>query len=195
MITGKALMASDDRIINGCKKGKRRAFSLLYEKYADVLMLVCLRYSRNKAEAQDVLQEGFIKVFQKIESFEGRGSFEGWLRRIMVNTAINYYKANKKYQFQEEVDANSSHLAVYDNEDELLEVDYPVKPKMLMRMINDLPDGYRMVFNMYVFDGLTHKEIAGDLGVTESTSKSQLSKARKYLRLKIEEKQLKPLKA
>ena len=188
-------MASDDRIINGCKKGKRRAFSLLYEKYADVLMLVCLRYSRNKAEAQDVLQEGFIKVFQKIEAFEGRGSFEGWLKRIMVNTAINYYKANKKYQLQQDIEANNNILVIHDNDDEMFETDPRVKPEVLMQMINDLPDGYRMVFNMYVFDGLTHKEIAGDLGVTESTSKSQLSKARKYLRSRIEEKQNKPVKA
>jgi RNA polymerase sigma-70 factor (ECF subfamily) len=194
MITGKALMDSDDRIIKGCKKGKQHAFSLLYEKYANVLMLVCLRYSRNKAEAQDVLQEGFIKVFQKIKSFEGRGSFEGWLKRIMVNTAINYYKANKKYHFQEEVDANNNQLAVYDSGDDMVEIDHPVKPEILMRMINELPYGYRMVFNMYVFDGLTHKEIAEDMGVTESTSKSQLSKARKFLRKKIEKEQYKPVK-
>ena len=113
----------------------------------------------------------------------------------MVNTAINYYKANKKYQLQQDIEANNNILAIHDNDDEMFETDTRVKPEVLMQMINDLPDGYRIVFNMYVFDGLTHKEIAGDLGVTESTSKSQLSKARKYLRNRIEEKQNKPEKA
>lgn len=186
-------MASDDRIVRGCKKGKRRAFALLYEKYADVLMLVCLRYSRNKAEAQDVLQEGFIKVFQKIGTFEQRGSFEGWLKRIMVNTAINYYKANKKFHLQEAVEASTNLQADFTDEDEMFEVDFPVKPELLMQLVNSLPDGYRMVFNMYVFEGLTHKEIAEYLDIAVSTSKSQLSKARKYLRNKIEEKQRKPV--
>ena len=87
-------MISDDQIIKGCRKGKRHAFNMLYKKYAAVMLGVCMRYSRAKSEAEDVLQEGFIRVFKNIHSFEGRGSFEGWLRRIMVNTAINHFKSN-----------------------------------------------------------------------------------------------------
>jgi len=189
-------MISDEQIIKGCKKGKRNAFNMLYKKYASILLGVCMRYSSNKSEAEDILQEGFIRVFRKIESFEGRGSFKNWLIRIMVNTSINYYKANKKHMWDEQFDAeNKEHAETEYQEDDPLVTVYDHTADELMKMINELPDGYRMVFNLYVFEGMSHKEIAEIMEIAESTSKSQLSKARKYLRKKVEEKQKKTIDA
>jgi RNA polymerase sigma-70 factor, ECF subfamily len=189
-------MSSDEQIIKGCKKGKRHAFNMLYKKYASDMLGICLRYSRDKAEAEDVLQEGFIKVFRKIETFEGRGSFKNWLIKIMVNTAINFYKANKKHDRDEQFDVeNKDHAEVEYYDEGSFEIDYDFKSEDLMQMINDLPDGYRMVFNLYVFEGMSHQEIAQIMEIAVSTSKSQLSKARKYLRKKVEEKQKKMIDA
>jgi RNA polymerase sigma factor (sigma-70 family) len=109
-------MVSDDPLIHDCKKGKKQAFSLLYKKYASVLLGMCMRYTRNRQEAEDVLQEGFIKIFRKIDTYQGKGSFEGWLKRIMINTAINYYKKNKKFQLQESLDAH--HVKQVSNHEE-----------------------------------------------------------------------------
>lgn len=189
-------MVSDDQIVNGCKKGKRRAFNQLYLKYAQTMLGICVRYTRNRDEAEDVLQEGFIKIFKKIGSFEGRGSFEGWLKRVMVNTAINYIKSNSKYLFQEEYDiTNINHTKDQIDEVNIIETDVAFEPQELLKMVNELPDGYRLVFNMYVFDGLTHQEIADSVGIKVGTSKSQLSKARKYLREQVDQKQQKLVKA
>lgn len=185
-------MVSDEQIIKGCKKHKRRAFSLLYQKYGAVMLGVCVRYVRNRNEAEDVLQEGFVKIFKKIKTFEGRGSFEGWLKRIMVNTAINYLKSNKKFQLEEEFDANNLNHTIGKSDEELFEANAEVPQEELISMIDDLPTGYKLVFNMYVLEGMTHKEIAESLGCSLGTSKSQLSKARKYLRTKLEEKTLTP---
>ena len=187
-------MVSDDLIVKECRKGKRKGYSLLYRKYSPVLLGLCIRYTQNRDEAEDVLQDGFIKVFQKIKTFENKGSFEGWLKRIMVNTAINYYKSNKKYRLHEDYDVNNINHTLLQNEDETVEVETPLKQEELLAMINELPVGYRLVFNMYVFDGLTHKEIAGELGISVGTSKSQLSKARKHLKVKVEQLQQKMLK-
>lgn len=155
--------------------------------YASTMLGVCYRYSKNRDDAEDILQEGFIKVFQKIDKYKGLGSFEGWMRRIMVNTAINHYKANLKYAFQEEF-TDSSKMGSVNNEGESIFIEEAVSKKEILNIVQKLPDGYRMVFNMYILDGLTHKEISDDLGVSENTSKSQLSKARRMLRQIITEK-------
>lgn len=181
-------MISNNRIIDGCKAGRQGAFRELYDKYASPMLGVCYRYSKNRDDAEDILQEGFIKVFQKINNYKGTGSFEGWLRRIMVNTAINHYKANLKYAFQEEFSDNTKNMRSVNNESESLFIEESVSKKEIMSIVQNLPDGYRMVFNMYTLDGMTHKEIAQDLGVSENTSKSQLSKAKRTLRLLITEK-------
>ncbi len=186
-------MISDDQIIDGCKKGKHHAFNMLYQKYASLLLGVCMRYSRTKTEAEDVLQEGFVKIFKRIDSFEGRGSFEGWLKRIMVNTAINQYKSSKKYQNHYDIDDH--HITDHEEEDGLVEVYDEISQQKLMQMINDLPNGYRMVFNLYVFEGMSHKEIAEIMGFQVNTSKSQLSKARKMLRTMIEKVQRRKVNA
>jgi RNA polymerase sigma-70 factor (ECF subfamily) len=184
-------MIPDDQIIDGCRKGKRQAFNSLYKKYAAVMLGVCLRYSRNRAEAEDVLQEGFIRVFRNINSFEGRGSFEGWLKRIMVNTAINHYKSSKKYANYQDIDTNESAMAEISTAaiEEAYEGEF--SQEELLAMINELPDGYRMVFNLFVMEEMSHKEIANVMGFTENTSKSQLSKARRWLRARLDEKQKK----
>lgn len=182
-------MLSDDQIVEGCKKGKRFAFSAMYEKYAAVMLGVCFRYAKSRMEAEDVLQEGFVKVFQKISSFENRGSFEGWLKRLMVNTAINHYKANLKHRTQE-IDLNSN--AVLKNkeiDEETIEMEHMIPSSEIMKMLQNLPDGYRFVFNMYVLEGLKHDEIAHELNISVNTSKSQLFKARRWLRQRINDQQ------
>jgi len=189
-LTGKALMVSDEKIIKGCKKHKRRAFSLLYQKYGAVLLGVCVRYIRNRSKAEDVLQEGFIKIYQKIGTFEGRGSFEGWMKRIMVNTAINYLKSNKKFRLEEEFNSNSVDHSQDAFEDERVEVDREINQEALIGIINELPSGYKLVFNMYVMEGYAHQEIADSLGISVGTSKSQLSKAKRYLRERVNRRNL-----
>lgn len=184
-------MLSDDQIIEGCKKGKRHAYSALYRKHAAVLLAVCYRYTKSRMEAEDVLQEGFVKVFQKINSFENRGSFEGWLKRVMVNTAINHYKANQKQKTQD-IDLNNKEVVTkYESENEAIEIEEVIPQAELMKLLQGLPDGYRMVFNMHAIEGLQHNEIAEELNISVSTSKTQLFKARRWLRQKIEERQKK----
>lgn len=177
-------MVSEDQIIDECKKGKHKSFSMLYNRYAPKMMGVCFRYSKTKDEAEDVLQEGFIKVFQKIKSFEGKGSFEGWIRRIMVNTAINNYKANNKHYYHDDIDKDNN-INLRTDETLPFEFDEKTDKVNVVKLIQQLPTGYQMVFNLYVIDGLTHQEIAEQLDVSINTSKSQLSKARKWLRNKI----------
>ncbi len=180
-------MISDDQIIKGCKKGNRKAYNVLYNKYAALMLAVCYRYTKSSSEAQDVLQDGFVKVFQKINTYKGLGSFEGWIRRIMVNTAINYYKANRKYAHAMELDLSRKEInEALTTDEQSLELEEVISSHTLLTMIQNLPDGYRMVFSLYVFEELKHSEIADKLGISENTSKSQLSKARRMLRSKIE---------
>ncbi len=176
-------MISEKEIIMDCVSGKRRAFKLIYDKYAARMLGICMRYCVNKAEAEDVLQEGFIKVFKNINKFRHEGSFEGWIKRIMVNTSINYFHANAKHKNEISLDENIE--SRYAGEDSIEIEDGNIGKEILMKLIQDLPDGYRMVFNLYVFEDYSHKEIAEILNVSESTSKSQLSKARQSLRKKI----------
>lgn len=181
-------MSDDEKIIRGCLEGKRQAQNHLYHRYAPTMLGVCLRYSRSREEAEDLLQEGFIKVFEHIGHFKGTGSFEGWIRRIMVNTAINHYHAALKQQFLHvENIENLSHYMEQDNnqifDNSVESVNIP--PDLVMRLIQKMPEGYRMVLNMYVFEGYQHKEIAEMLGISENTSKSQLSKGRKYLKSQV----------
>ncbi len=143
-------------------------------RYSGKMLAVCLRYTRHRMEAEDILQDAFIKVFDNISRFEFKGSFEGWIRRIVINTALKNY--GKKSFKQEQIGL--------ENQPEL-----PLEPEIysnleeeeLLRLINQLPDGYRVVFNLYAVEGYSHKEIADLLGIQESTSRSQLVKARKML--------------
>lgn len=177
-------MVPDQEILEGCKSGNRQAFGLLYKKYAPSMLGICMRYCKRKEEAEDVLHEGFIKVFSNVAKFRGEGSFEGWIKRIMINTSVSYYHANLKHYFQSGVEEMED-LTVGDEDDGV----YTNAPRRseLLSLIQDLPDGYRFVFNMYVFEDFSHKEIASELGISVNTSKSQLAKARRRLQKKLKE--------
>jgi RNA polymerase sigma-70 factor (ECF subfamily) len=180
-------MKSDDQIILGCQQGKRKAFNQLFENHAPVMLGVCMRYCKNRIDAEDVMQDGFIKVFSQIHKFRFEGSFEGWMKRIMINAAIDNYQANLKRAFHEDLGDSipETGLADFNDEDDLPE-ELKIPHSKLMEMIQDLPDGYRMVFNLYAIENYNHREIGNLLGISENTSKTQLLKARKVLRKKID---------
>lgn len=168
------LPITESDLINGCLKGDRRTQEELYRRFSPKMYAVCLRYAGNAEEAQDILQEGFIKVFKKLDSFRSEGSFEGWIRRIFVNTAIEHFR-RKRYLMpvteKEENTIEGKYLSVLDN---LAAAD-------IMALVQELSPGYRTVFNMYVIEGYSHKEIGDILGISEGTSKSQLSRAKVIL--------------
>lgn len=182
-------MNSDDHIIVGCLEGRRKAYSLLFKKYAPVMLGVCIRYCKNRIDAEDVMQDGFIKVFTQIRKFRQEGSFEGWVKRIMINTAIDNYKSNLKHFLLEDVSEMEETVIGEDGQD--LDNDIPdylsLSKEKLMQMVQELPDGYRVVFNLFAIENFSHREISGMLGISENTSKTQLLKARRSLRGKIEE--------
>ncbi len=161
-------------LIDGCIRGDRRMQEELYRRFAPRMYAVCLRYASNTEEAEDILQEGFIKIYKKLDSFRREGSFEGWIRRVFVNTAIEHFRRKKYLQpvtEKEEATLEGNYLSVLD---ELAERD-------IMNLVQQLSPGYRTVFNMYVIEGYTHKEIGDMLGISEGTSKSQLSRAKVIL--------------
>jgi len=178
-------MLVDDAIIEGCASGKRSAQNALYRKYAAVMMAVCLRYAQNHDEAEDILQEAFLKIFQNIGSYRKEGSFEGWMKRIMINHALNYYRKSRKLPYLEDI-GSINETEIMEKEDQPA-MHAPVSAEKLTALIQMLPPGYRMVFNMYVFEEYSHKEISAELNISENTSKTQLLKARRMLRKKLTE--------
>lgn len=174
-------MMSDLQIIELCAKHDRKAQQLLYDRYSRLLLGVCLRYAGDKAEAEDILQESFLKIFFSIKDFSGAGSFVGWLRKVAVNTAITHYHKNLKYRYHLEIEEYVSiETGVMSFEDDFYTSDE------LYRVLNELPTGYRMVFNLYAVEGYKHKEIAEMLGIDTNTSKSQYSRAKAVIREKLE---------
>jgi RNA polymerase sigma-70 factor (ECF subfamily) len=167
---------TDEELIKKCTCGDLLAQKTFYEKFAGKMFGVCLRYMNGDDEAQDVLQDGFIKVFDNLDRYQKKGSLEGWVRRIIVNTALDQIRKNKK--FVDNVDADS---VSYMLEDKVYIVE-ELEAEDLLKIINRLPVGYRVVFNLFAIEGYSHKEIAEKLDITESTSKSQYSRARKILR-------------
>ena len=161
-------------MIQGCLRGSAQSQKLLYEQFAGKMYAVCLRYARTPADAADILQEGFVKVFTKLDQFQFQGSFEGWIRRIMVNTALRAYQRQRfdyesnGYEQLPEAPVDPDALSVLSEEE-------------LLRLISRLPDGYRVVFNLVAIEGYSHAEVAESLGIQESTSRSQLTKARRWL--------------
>jgi RNA polymerase sigma factor (sigma-70 family) len=155
-------------------EGDRRMQEELYRRFSPRMYAVCLRYAGNAEEAEDILQEGFIKVFKKLESFRGEGSFEGWVRRIFVNTAIEHFRRKRYLQPVTEKEENTIEGKSLSALDGLAEKD-------ILALVQQLSPGYRTVFNMYVVEGYTHKEIGDMLGISEGTSKSQLSRAKVIL--------------
>lgn len=171
---------ADLKIIEGCISGKRNAQNKLFNRYAPVLLGICVRYARNRDEAEDILQEGFIKIFSSIKGFRGEGSFEGWLKRIIVNTAITHNKQSLKHHFHADIEEiDETQIKIDDQEEDIPLVKIP--QSTLMSLIQKLPEGYKTVFNLYVFEQYTHQDIADFLGVSVNTSKSQLMKARRVL--------------
>lgn len=170
---------TDKELIEACLIGNPIAQKVLYDTYSSVLFGICIRYSKKEEEAQDILQDSFIKIFTKLDTYQYTGSFEGWLKRIVTNTSIEYYRKKINTEQVDEIGFNP-YLAV--DSDKVLEVEE------LLKMIQELPEGYRIVFNMYAIDGYTHGEIATKLNISEGTSKSQLSRARAYLQRKLKEK-------
>jgi RNA polymerase sigma-70 factor (ECF subfamily) len=161
-------------LINGCIEGNRRMQEELYRRFSPRMYAVCLRYATSSEEAEDILQEGFIKIFKKLGSYRGDGSFEGWIRRIFVNTAIEHFRRRKYLQPVTEKEENTIEGKYLSVLDELGEKD-------ILELVRQLSPGYRTVFNMYVVEGYTHKEIGDMLGISEGTSKSQLSRAKVIL--------------
>ncbi|NVO03302.1 MAG: RNA polymerase sigma factor [Bacteroidetes bacterium] len=177
-------MVNDAEIIKGCAKGNRAAQDQLYKTFASLIFGICLRYCGDYDEAKDVMQEGFIKVFTNISKFRNEGSLEGWIKRIIVNTALDHFKKKQKLYNHTNID-DINELLIENNED-IDPQEEIISEQELLLMIQSLPDGYRMVFNLYAIEDYSHKQIAEMLKISESTSKTQLFKARNLLQKKIQ---------
>lgn len=165
-------------IIAKCQKGDRRAGEQLYKMFSPKMFAVCIQYSNSREEAEDNLQDGFIKVLESIGQYSGKGSFEGWMKRIFINIALEKYRKNRFVQTVDEMPDVAE-------EEEEEGIDIP--SEVLFEFVRQLPERYRLVFNMYVVEGLQHKDIAAQLRITEGTSKSNLARAKEILRKRIKE--------
>jgi len=165
-------------LINDCKNNNRKAQEQLYRLYSGKLFAVCLKYSRNYTEAQDNLQDGFLIIFQKIGQYSFKGSFDGWLKRVMINNVLQQYRQQTFLSLVNEDVAEDYEIELDDDE---ISLDY------LLKIIQELPDRYRLVFNLYVIDGYSHAEIAEMLNINIGTSKSNLARGRMILKEKIEQ--------
>lgn len=185
MTQSKGKPMNDEDMLAGCQENNENAQKHLFERYARIMTAICLRYVDSYEEAQDVVQNGFIKVFKKINTFSSKGSLEGWIKRIMVNTSLDYLRKIKHERF---------HLSIEDvdyrlrDQEEIIE---SMQADDLLKVIQTLPTGYRTVFNMYAIEGYSHKEIAEKLEISENTSKSQYSRARTLLQKKLEQQNVK----
>jgi len=171
---------NEEEILIGCQANNENAQKYLFDRYSRIMTGVCMRYADSYEEAQDIVQDAFIKVFKKIETFSGKGSLEGWIRRIMINTALDYLRSIKNERFHLDVDEVEFLLHKKEMIVESLQA------QDLLKIIRTLPVGYRTVFNLYAIEGFSHKEIAKQLNISENTSKSQYSRARSLLQKKLE---------
>ena len=167
---------TDQDIVEGCLQKNPKAQKALYDAFSAKMMSVCLRYAGNRNDAQDVLQEGFIKVFEKLDQFSGKGSLGGWMRMIMINTALIKIRKEKKFLHHDEItevnDFSPHEHGVFEK----------LAANEIMTLVQNLPDGYRAVFNLYAVEGYSHKEIGEMLEISESTSKTQYFKAKAHLK-------------
>ena len=170
-------MLTENELIEGCRKGDRASQKALYERYCRKMMVVCLRYSKSTLEAEDILQESFVKIFQSIKDFRQEAKLETWITRIMVNTALNSQR--KKLYLYPMVDVEEINLPT--DEVSLSGINF----NQLLEMVQSLPQGCQIVFNMFAIEGFSHKEIAEMLGISEGTSKSQYARARSLLQSKL----------
>jgi RNA polymerase sigma factor (sigma-70 family) len=170
-------MLNEDELIEGCRKGNRASQKALYERYCRKMLVVCLRYSKTTGEAEDILQEGFVKVFNGLKEFRQESKLETWITRIMVNTALNVHR--RKLYLYPMVDVAEINLP--DAELSLSGINF----QQLLEMIQTLPHGCQIVFNLFAIEGFSHKEIAERLGISEGTSKSQFARARSLMQAKL----------
>jgi len=162
--------AKDEELIEGCRRQDRQAQKRLYDQYASKLFALCCRYIKDKMEAEDVLITAFTKILNRIDQYTGAGNFEGWMRKVVVNDALSYLRKNKNMYLETDIAA-----ADYEPDEKLED---QLEAEDVLKMIESLPTGYRIVFNLYAIEGYSHKEIGEQLGISENTSKSQLSRAR-----------------
>jgi RNA polymerase sigma factor (sigma-70 family) len=170
----KIYRAKEEDLIKGCLRRDRTAQQQLFDLYSSKMYGICYRYVRQPMEAEDILVTAFTKIFERIGQYKGDGSFEGWIRRVIVNEALTHLRKARTMYLETE-------LEQADREPDYAQLSDHLEAEDLMNMIQQLPAGYRVVFNMYAIDGYSHKEIAAQLGISENTSKSQLSRARVYL--------------
>lgn len=166
-----------EQLINDCKRRNTKAQEQVYKTLSPKIFAVCLKYSRSYAEAQDNLQEGFLLIFEKIDKYEFKGSFEGWCKRVVINYVLQQYRNQNVFEIISENIPDETSLEI---EDDTVSIEF------LTKIIQELPDRYRLVFNLYVMDGYSHKEIAQMLGISVGTSKSNLARAKGILKEKIE---------
>ncbi|MFA6923059.1 MAG: sigma-70 family RNA polymerase sigma factor [Bacteroidales bacterium] len=176
----------DTELVEKCLQNVKEAQEILYKRFAPKMLGVCMRYAKDKMEAEDFMQEGFIKVFYNLQNFRNEGSLEGWIRKTMVHTSINFYKKNLKLLYSHE------ETNMYENNPDVNPTQISLmSANELMKVIQELPEAYRMVFNLHIIEGYSHGEIGEILEIPENTSKSQLMRARKLLQEKL--KSIKPV--
>ncbi len=173
-MTLKITESEEHLLIENCRKKDQKAQKEVFDKYSPKMLGICNRYLRDFDQAEDVMVGGFVKVFSRIDQYKGDGSFEGWVRRIMVNEALTFIRKNKNMYLEVDIE-------VADREPDYSTLSNSLEANDLLKLVHDLPTGYRTVFNMYAIEGYSHKEIAKALGISENTSKSQLSRARVLL--------------
>jgi RNA polymerase sigma-70 factor (ECF subfamily) len=170
----------DAQLVKECLKGNPKAQKTLFDRFAPMMFVVCLRYFKQRSQAEDALQDALIKVFVKLSEFKNEGVLEGWVRRIVVNTCLDHIRKNLKFQ---------TDVSMGDVEYKIEQQEFTVENLMandLMKLIQTMPEGYKVVFNLFAIEGYSHQEIAATLGISESTSKSQYLRARGYLKARIE---------
>jgi RNA polymerase sigma factor (sigma-70 family) len=177
--SNQSILESD--LIRGCLDKDRKMQEVLYHRFSSKMYAVCLRYCKDADDAQDLLQDGFVKIFKNLDKYRGDGSFEGWIRRIFVNTSIEHFRKSIKYNTV----GDSSEVVIEDPNWNALD---NLGEKDIIKIIQELSPGYRQVFNMYVIEGYSHKDIGDILGISEGTSKSQLARAKAILKKTVEEK-------
>jgi RNA polymerase sigma-70 factor (ECF subfamily) len=170
----KIYRANEDELIKGCVRRERNAQKRLYDTFSSKMYALCCRYVKDSMEAEDVLITAFTKIFDRIDQYKGEGSFEGWIRRVIVNESLTYLRRNRSMYIETDLEAA-------DREPDYQHLSDHLEAEDLLNMIQELPTGYRIVFNLYAIDGYSHKEIADQLNISENTSKSQLSRARVFL--------------
>ena len=178
LFSNKEKYQSENELIHGCRNRDEKAYLVLYNRYSRTMMGICRRYMKVDMIAEEVLSNGFIKIFKNIDKYEAIGSFEGWMKRIMVRESLSYLRSKNNLQFASE-DSIPLENQVF------VHIQSDVDCEYLLKLIDDLPEGYKTVFNMYAIDGYTHQEIATMLGIQETTSKTQLHRARIWLKKKL----------